>query len=611
MPLRRLLLLLLVSAPAFAQDTPDVAPPAPAQLVEPLGSRFVWELRAPLGSGVRAAGLAIQPGAGGAWFMIDERGAVWLSEDDGGSWERVLSARDGDEAEELPDDEALLLEAEALRDEALEELEVEIEGPSTDLSGDAAGIDAPTVETEVSTDGGALDDAGAIAAELATGAAADATVLPAIWVDPTEPDRVFVGRADGVWRSDDAGRSWEQVSGSSSDEPRVTTFYRGADNALMAGTVDGVRFSLDQGYTWFDAEDATDGARVFAIVQEASAYWASTSRGLFRSENGLNWAAVRLDDSGPVRAVVPDPAWDAGFWVATGGALLRTDDGGRTFYAAGRQPLRGLRDMVQLAEPGHLLAISDDGVWESMDGGVMWTTADRQLGDPDVRALAFSDSGVVIATPRGVWRLVAPREATRAVGVRPDTLSLADSIDASTTRAGLNLDLVSLARIGVLAAFAPKLEVTFDYDDSAGRIASVSASNTVDSFDHDWSLTAKLCWGSCTATVVVDYDGVTDALETDEDLYVFDGEVYDEGEPIAAAANVAQRVRSYRRYLGEHVADAWLSRGRLVAESGAVRALPLREQVLHTLQIQELDARLDALTDGEFSRPSHRPEESR
>jgi hypothetical protein len=83
---------------------------------------------------------------------------------------------------------------------------------------------------------------------------------------------------------------------------------------------------------------------------------------------------------------------------------------------------------------------------------------------------------------------------------------------------------------------------------------------------------------------------------------VFDGQVFDEGEPVAAAANVAQAIRSYRRYLADHVADAWLARVQVSRESAAVRSQPLRDQVHHALQLQELDARLDAMTDGAFSR---------
>jgi hypothetical protein len=609
---RRLLLLLLVSWPAVAQELPDVAPPAPAELVQPLGSRFVWELRPSLGAGVRPAGLAVQTVVGGTWFVVDEKGGVWLTEDEGSRWERVLRADGDDRGDELSDDEELLLEAETLQDEQIENAESQIDESDPDaIPGDEPFADeavAPADELE-DTEDVEIEDVDVLQGDLLVGDGGEGRrARPVVWVDPADVDRVFVGRADGVWRSSDSGRTWERVSTTSSLDPQVTTFGRGQDGALIAGTVDGVRFSLDDGATWIDAVDATDGAHVHAIVQEAGAYWAATTKGLFRSGNGFGWERVPLPDSAEARVVVADSNWDTGFWVATAGALLRTDDGGASFYVAGRQPLRGLRDMVSLDEPGHLLAISDDGVWESMDGGVTWNTADRQLGDPDVRALAFADSGAVIATPRGVWRLVAPRSVVIPELRRKEQLSLPETVQASIARHGMDLDLLSLSRLGVVSRLVPGVLLTFDYGPAANRDVDYVSASTTDSFDNDWSLTAKLCWGG--GCGVSSGTGSIDFSDSASSSYVSGGEVFNEGAPVAAAANVAQLVRSYRRYLADHVADAWLSRVHLLNESAAVRELPLRDQVLHTLQIAELDARLDALTDGAFLRSLSRPEES-
>jgi hypothetical protein len=577
-----------------------VAPAAPEVAAEALHSRFVWERRGRIPA--RVADVVVQPGPGGAWIAIDEAGAVWLSDDEGGRWDRVVRSPGGEDLDELPDDEAALLEAESRRDEALDgtELdELEVSGPALELDAaeEAALPEAPD------TDDSARIDAGVQAAELVNAQRDDDRALPVLWVDPADGERVLMARADGVWRSTSAGRSWEHLRVAEPDDPAITAFLRAPDGALAIGTTDGVRLSVDDGATWLDAEDATDGARVRTLASEAGVLWAGTDRGLFRSNNGLSWVSVPLPGGGGVRAIVPDPQWEGGFWVASAQALLRTDDDGATFYQAGRQPLRGLREIVHLDEPGHLLAISEDGVWESMDGGVAWATADRRLAEPDVRALAFSDVGPVIATPGGVWRMVAPREVTRAPR-QESTMALSDAIEVASRREGLDLDLLSLSRIGLAAKLAPVLELRFDYGQGAARAASYVSYTTVDSFDDDWAVGARFCWGACSTTVTVsDFGTSYEAdVEYDSSFYVFDGQVFDEGEPVAAAANVAQAIRSYRRYLADHVADAWLARVQVSRESAAVRSQPLRDQVHHALQLQELDARLDAMTDGAFSR---------
>lgn len=585
-------LVLLLAAPAFAQDVPQTSPDAPAVSPEPLGARLVWERRGRVGNKSPVAGVDVQLPVAGAWIAVDEAGAVWLSESEGSSWDRVLAPLRG-LADELPDDEAVLLEAESRRDEALDDVDTTISEIQVDPS-------LPeNVEVQVEVDAADLEDASLRAAELAEERAQVRDTLPVVWVDPTQFERVLVARADGIWASTDSGRTWEHTHVHESGDPQVTAFYRAADGSLILGTTDGVRFSFDDGATWLDAQDATDGARIRSIVTEAGRIWAAADQGLFRSEDGLHWDPIVLPARVGVHAVVADPAWENGFWIATEGAMYRTDDAGASFYVAGRQPLRGLVDMVHLDEAGHLLAISSDGVWESMDGGVSWLTADRRLSDPDVRTLSFADSGPVIATATGVWILTEPRDGVgREIVEKVPDLSVL--VEAATHRAGLDIDLLSLSRTGVLARFAPQLELDFAWSRGASRDAYFTSARTIDQFDDDWSLAAQVCWGNCSSTIIsTDVDEISFG---DANFYVDDGSVFDESEPVAAAANAAQKIRSYRRYLAEHLADAWIARRQLASERSTIRTLSLSEQVKHALQLEELDARLDALTDGAFSR---------
>ncbi len=628
MVLLALPMFLLSHAPARAADGPvssggspggpsagteSMPPAAPQEVQSRLGSTFAWEPVGRIGPRVRVAGVDVQtagplPGAPSAWLVVDEGGGVWLSEDGGAHWEATLAPLTVRDDTGMIDDERVLLEAESARDDAFDEDELGVDVYSSDTTSevDSDGLPAADPEVEVAAEGGdAVEEAGAGASLEAAGAeGSDSAVLPVVWFDPVDPLRALVARSDGIWRSVDEGFAWEQVSARTVGEPHVLSFFRSPGGDLVvAGTTDGVLSSLDGGASWIDVEDATDGAATTQVVREGRFLWAATAEGLFRSSDGLHWSAVPIAGALSVRTIVPDPAWEGGFWAATPNGLYRTDDDGASFYVAGRQPLRGLRWIVHLGQVGHLLAISSDGVWESIDGGVDWRTADRQLDDPDVRTLAFADGLPVVATAGAVWKMRAPREVAVRAGAREKAASLAESVQAAIARPGLAIDLLSLSRRGAIAALAPQLELRFDWDSSAARSTDFSSLSTDEPYDTGWSVGAQMCWGSCGSTVIVDNDAAGYGVsETADSLYVFDGEVFSEGEPVAAAANVAQRIRSYRRYLGEHVADAWLARARLVADTAQVRTLPLREQVLHALQLEELEARLDAFTEGAFSR---------
>src|ERR687898_2291965 len=78
-------------------------------------------------------------------------------------------------------------------------------------------------------------------------------------VDPKDPDTVYVGTSDeGLFKSSDAGRSWEHLSGVA--HPRITAVSVSAANgALYAGTEPSSLFvSRDGGGSWRELEGLKD-----------------------------------------------------------------------------------------------------------------------------------------------------------------------------------------------------------------------------------------------------------------------------------------------------------------------------------------------------------------
>ena len=65
-----------------------------------------------------------------------------------------------------------------------------------------------------------------------------------------------------------------------------------------------------------------------------------------------------------------------------------------------------------------------------------------------------------------------------------------------------------------------------------------------------------------------------------------------------AAASLGQATRSYRASVADTITDLYRARAELVAERRRIRGERLQRQVLHELSIAEVEARLDAITEG-------------
>ncbi len=252
------------------------------------------------------------------------------------------------------------------------------------------------------------------------------------------PATFYIGvNNGGVWRSDDAGRVWTpifddqptQSIGSiavAPSDPKV--IYVGSGEGLQRPDLsvgDGVYRSDDAGRTWQHlglrdgqqipalAVDPRDPKRVFAAVL-GHPYGANPERGVFRSlDGGVHWDAVlhTNDDTGAMD-VVFDPAssstmyaalwsarqtpWEGGAGsLAENNGLYKSTDGGTTWRRAGlglpdaSDGLGRIGIATAAGAPGRLYAIAsaskNAGLYRSDDSGEHFTlvNADHRLSDRD------------------------------------------------------------------------------------------------------------------------------------------------------------------------------------------------------------------------------------
>ena len=175
--------------------------------------------------------------------------------------------------------------------------------------------------------------------------------------DPHDPGRFYCGtEADGLWRSADAGRTWEPA-GDGIEQRQIT-----------AVAVNGHEIERGLGVVYAGTEPSrmyrsTDGGDTWALLP-----------GLNELPSAGDWAFPPRPWTHHVRWIEPHATQAGPLFVAIeAGALVRTLDGGQTWRD--RVP-GGPYDTHTLsthpATPDVIRSAAGDGYFESHDGGDTW-----------------------------------------------------------------------------------------------------------------------------------------------------------------------------------------------------------------------------------------------
>jgi photosystem II stability/assembly factor-like uncharacterized protein len=197
-----------------------------------------------------------------------------------------------------------------------------------------------------------------------------------------DPARLYAAAWEGLYRSEDRGRTWKRCS-------------EGLGNVEV------------DALAWDDQGRLLAGTRM-GIYRRASnaGRWEPLPQG-FRDRH------VHVFESDPERQV---------FYAGTDGGLLRSDDGGRTWVeVTSGLTGRGMPDLaVDPQSPEHLyIRLKFERVYESWDGGQNWEARWEGLGAArEVISIDLGSSGLLIAgandglfrwePDEGLWQRVAP-----------------------------------------------------------------------------------------------------------------------------------------------------------------------------------------------------------
>jgi photosystem II stability/assembly factor-like uncharacterized protein len=270
------------------------------------------------------------------------------------------------------------------------------------------------------------DDGGAGWSLRANEAALAGRNLNSLTAAPGTDGLLFAASEDAVLKSADAGKTWSPLpvqpsaaaSASRSGRLRVHSLQAVRANKLLllfAGTDGGVFRSANAGASWEQVKSAgLTGVPVLAIYAPpdgASRLAAQTRTALFVSrDTGRTWQPASLPDSSYyLYDVALPPEADAPLLAATSRGLLQSVDGGAHWVPVTNGVPAATVDSVRF-HPGQRLEaflVQYGRVYRSLDGGASWTPFPSEgLERSSVRMLWFASD-----LPQRLFAISAARSA--------------------------------------------------------------------------------------------------------------------------------------------------------------------------------------------------------
>jgi len=270
------------------------------------------------------------------------------------------------------------------------------------------------------------DDSGATWTEISPEGSREIHEVESLAIDPNNPDIVYAGTWHLPWKTDNGGKTWHNIKNGLIvdsdvfsivvDPERTKTVYLSACSGIYKSENAGALFRKIHGIP-------NEARRTRVLRQDPEnreVVYAGTTEGLYKTLNGGRTFRRMTDADVIVNDVFVDPRAPKHVLLATDrGGVLVSQDGGETFAQsnAGISERKVEALLVDHGDPQTLYAgvVNDKtfgGVFVSDDGGKTWSQAGQGLDGRDVYVLAQTKDGAVLAgTNDGIFVLDPPEGA--------------------------------------------------------------------------------------------------------------------------------------------------------------------------------------------------------
>jgi photosystem II stability/assembly factor-like uncharacterized protein len=222
-------------------------------------------------------------------------------------------------------------------------------------------------------------------------------IVDNIVVDKTDPNTLYVGawvidlRDGGVFVSHDAGKSWTEVPVLKGQPVQALAQSDSNPKILVAGTLQGVFRSEDGGVQWkqispLGSLELHEVESVAIDPKDPQIIYAGTWHLPWKTtDGGATWHNIKqgLIDDSDVFSIIIDPQQTNVVYTSACSGIYRSDNGGEVYHKIQGIPSTARRTRVLMQDPVNrdiVYAGTTEGLYKTVNGGVHW---DRMTG-PDV-----------------------------------------------------------------------------------------------------------------------------------------------------------------------------------------------------------------------------------
>ena len=242
--------------------------------------------------------------------------------------------------------------------------------------------------------------------------------IESIAIDPKNPDVIYAGTWHLAWKTEDGGKTWHHIKKGMIDDSDVFSIVVSPSNPslVFASACSGIYVSDSGGETFHKVQGIPFSARRTRILKQdptkLNVVYGGTTQGLWRTnDSGKTWKQLSSSDI-VVNDILVDPRNSSHLLLATDrGGVLVSNDGGKTLSPSNRgYTHRYITTILPDKDDPEtvFVGIARDREWGGMFSfrSGIWQQRSNGLGDRDVLALRQAANGILVAgTNRGVFMM--------------------------------------------------------------------------------------------------------------------------------------------------------------------------------------------------------------